>query len=109
MPSEGMTLPWIAIDHRVRFAPKCCLDLGLRCFGNKLVLLSQVHKQGRTKLVDPAQILFGVSAVISHGGIDLAAHGREERHQGAESRALAGTPAPALAKLAHRVTAAANT
>src|ERR1700730_16888991 len=96
MPSEGVMLPRIAVDRRVWPAGKSRLDLSLRCLGNKLVLLSQMHKQGRTKIVDLAQVLFGVSAVISDGGIDVAPHGREECHQGAEAVALDGNLARAL-------------
>jgi hypothetical protein len=85
MPGEGMTLPPIAVDRRVGFAGKCYLDLSLRCLGNELVLFSQMHEQGRIKIVDLTQVLVGVGALISHGGIDAAAHGRQERHQGAEA------------------------
>ena len=62
-----------------------------------------MHKQGRTKIVDLAQVLFGVSAVISDGGIDVAPHGREERHQGAEAVALDGNLARTLRKFGHSV------
>ena len=85
MTGEGMTLTRIAVDRIVGFGGKCCLDLSLRSLGNELVLLSQMHKQGRTQIVDLGQILFSVSAVISDSGIEVAAHGRHERHQGAEA------------------------
>ncbi len=91
-----MTLPWIAVDRRVWLAGKRRLDLGLRYLGNELVLLSQMHQQGRSKIVDLAQVLFGVSAMIGDGGIDVAAHGRHECHQGAEAVALDGKLARAL-------------
>src|SRR5580704_6266733 len=108
MPSEVMTLPRIAVDRRVCFASKYRLDLSLRCLGNELVLLSQMHKEGRTKIVDLAQVLFGVSAVISDGGIDVAAHGRQERHQGAEAVALDGNLARALRDFGHSIQGVAD-
>src|SRR5580704_2547610 len=108
MPSEVMTLPRIAVDRRVCFASKYRLDLSLRCLGNELVLLSQMHKEGRTKIVDFAQVLFGVSAMIGDGGGDVAAHGRQERHQGAEAVALDGNLARALRQFGHSVQGVVN-
>src|SRR5271155_5034978 len=108
MPSEGMTLPRIAVDRRVCFARKCCLDLSLRRLGNKLVLLSEMHKQGRTKIVDLAQVLFGVSAVIGDGGIDVAAQGRQERHQGAKAVSLDGNLTGAIGQFGHSVQGVLN-
>ena len=67
MPSEGVALTGIAVDRRIGLAGKSRLDLSLRRLGNELVLLSQMHKQGRTKIVDLFQVLFGVSAVIGDG------------------------------------------
>src|SRR3984885_163114 len=55
-----------------------------------------MHQQWRTKFVDLAQVLFGVTAVIGNGRIDVAAYGRQERHQGAEAIALEADLAPAL-------------
>src|SRR5579862_2843626 len=103
MSSEGVALPRIAVDRRVCFAGKRCLDLSLRGLRNKLVFLSQVHKQGRAKIVDLAQVLFSVSAVISDGGIDVAAYGRQERHQGAEAVALDGNLARTLRQFGQSV------
>src|SRR5713226_4410985 len=103
MPSEGVMLPRIAVDRRVWLAGKGRLDLSLRRLGNELVLLSQMHKQGRTKIVDLAQVLFGVTAVISDGSIDVAAHGRQERHQGTETIALDGNLARAIRQFGHGV------
>jgi hypothetical protein len=40
-------------------------------------------------------------AAISDGGIDVAPHGREERHQGAEAVALDGNLARALRQVRH--------
>src|SRR5258708_14846972 len=102
MPSEGVMLPRIAVDRRVWLAGKGRLDLSLRRLGNELVL-SQMHKQGRTKIGDLSQVLFGVSAAIGDGGIDVAAHGRQERHQGAEAVALDGNLARALRQFGHSV------
>src|SRR5260370_41316694 len=67
-----------------------------------------MHKQGRTKIVDLSQVLFGVSAVIGDGGIDVAAHGRQERHQGAKAVALDGNPARALRQFSHSVQGVVN-
>src|SRR5579872_379077 len=103
MPSEGVTLARIAVDCRIWVACERLLDMGLRRLGNELVLLSQMHEQGRTKIVDLAQVLFGVTAVIGDGGIDVAAHGRQERHQGAEAVALDGNLARALRQFGHSV------
>src|SRR6202047_4056725 len=108
MPSEGVALTGIAVDCRVWLAGKSRLDLSLRGLGNELVLLSQMHKQGRTKIVDLSQVLFGVSAVIGDGGIDVAAHGRQERHQGAEAVALDGNLARALRQFGHCVQGVVN-
>jgi hypothetical protein len=96
MPGKGVTLARIAVDYRVWFAGKSRLDLDLRRVGNELVLLSQMHKQGRMKIVDLAQVFFGVGAVIGDGRIDAAAHGRKERHQGAEAITLDSDLARAL-------------
>src|ERR1700735_755246 len=96
MSSKGVTLPRIAVDRRVWFAGKFCLDRGLRRLGNELVLLSQMHKQRRTKFIDLAKIFLCVTAVIGDRGIDAAAHGRQERHQGAETVALDANLARAL-------------
>src|SRR5580692_3084987 len=60
VPREGVMLPWIAVDSRIGFAGKSRLDLDLRRLGDELVLLSQMHKKGRMKIVDLAQIFFGV-------------------------------------------------
>src|SRR5579862_51560 len=80
MPSKGVALTGVAINCRVWLAGESRLDLSLRGLGNELVLFPQMHKQGRTKIVDLFQVLFGVSAVIGDGCIDVAAHGRQERH-----------------------------
>ena len=61
MASERVTLAGIAVDRRVWFAGECRFDLSLRRLENELVLLSQMHKQGRTKFADLTQIRFGVS------------------------------------------------
>src|SRR5579862_5669034 len=103
MPSEGMTLARIAVDCRIGVAGECLLDLGLRRLGNELVLLSQMHKQGCTKTVDLAQVLFGITAMIGDGGIDVAAYGRQERHQGAEAVALDGNLARTLRQFGQSV------
>jgi hypothetical protein len=82
VPSEGLTLPRIAVDCRVWLAGKRRLDLSLCSPGDKLILLGQMHQERRIKAVDLAQILLGVTAVIGNGYINVAAHGRQERHQG---------------------------
>src|SRR5271170_6283499 len=103
MPGEGVTLPWIAVDRRFCFAGKCCLDLSLCCSGDKLVLLPQMHKQGRMKILDLTQVSLGVTAMIGDGGIDLAAYGCKERHQGAEAVPLDGNLARTFRKSGHSV------
>src|SRR3984893_1576919 len=108
MPSEGVMLPRIAVDRRVWPAGKSRLDLSLRRLGNELVLLSQMHKQGRTKIVDLSQVLFGVSAVIGDGGVDVAAHDRQERHQGTEAIPLDGDLARAVRQHGHSVQGVLN-
>src|SRR3984957_16219594 len=103
MSSEGVTLPRIAVDRRVWFAGKCRLNLGLRRLGNELVLLSQMHQQRCAKFVDLAKIFLSVTTVISDRGIDAAAHGRQERHQGAEAVTLDANLARALRQFGHSV------
>src|ERR1700722_4104287 len=44
-----------------------------------------MHKQGRMKILDLPQVFLGVSAMIGNGGIEPAANGRKERHQGSEA------------------------
>ena len=44
------------------FAGERRLDLSLCRLGNKLVLLAQMHEQGRMEAVDFPQILLGVAA-----------------------------------------------
>src|SRR5580698_2353102 len=43
VPREGVILPWIAVDGRVRLVRKGRLNRSLRGFGNELVLLAQMH------------------------------------------------------------------
>ena len=54
VPSEGVTLTRITVDCRVRLVGERLFDLGLRRLGNELVFLSQMHKQGSTKIADLA-------------------------------------------------------
>ena len=103
VPREGVMLPRITVDSRIGFAGKSRLDPDFRRFGDELVLLSQMHKKGRMKIVDLAQIFFGVGTVIRDGGIDPAAHGRQERHQGAEAIALDCELARAVRQPGHSV------
>src|SRR5271163_1380193 len=67
-----------------------------------------MHKQRRTKILDLAQVIFGVTAVISDGGIHVAAHCRQERHQGAKAVALDGNLARALRQFGHSVQGVSN-
>ena len=103
MPGEGVTLSRIAVDRRVCFAAKCCLDLSLGCLGDKLVLLPQMHKQGRMKIWDLTQVFLGVTAMIGDGGIDLAAYGCKERHPGVEAVPLDGNLARTFRQFGHSV------
>jgi len=66
--------------------------LSLRRLGNELVLLSQMHKQRRTKTVDLAQVLFDVSAVIGDGGIALPSGTSSRRQDSSPGRQLARAP-----------------
>ena len=108
MPGEGVTLSRIAVYRRVWFAGKCRLDLSLGRLGDKLVLLPQMHKQGRMKILDLTQVFLGVTAMIGDGGIDLAAYGRKERHQGAKAVPLDGNFARTLRQLCHSVQSVVN-
>ena len=45
----------------------------------------------------------GVGAVISHGGIDMAAHGCQEHHQGTEAISLGVYLTRAFRQLGHSV------
>src|SRR5580704_13744332 len=62
-----------------------------------------MHKQGRMKILDFTQVFFGVSAMIGNSGIDLAAYGRKEGHQGAEAVPLDGNLARTFRQFGHRV------
>ena len=70
MPGEGMALPRIAVDRRVWFSASAALISA--CAGLEMNSSSSPRciSRGRTKIVDLAQIFFGVSAMISDGGID---------------------------------------
>src|ERR1700734_2290541 len=103
MPGEGVALPRIAVDRRVCLAGKCRLNLSLRRLGDKLILFTQMHKQRRMKILDLPQVFLGVSAMIGNGGIDLAAYGRKERHQGAEAVPLDGNLARTFRQFGHSV------
>src|ERR1700733_711802 len=86
MPREGMILPGIAVDRRVWFHGKCRFNLSLCCLGHELVLLGQMHENGRMKPIDLSQIFLGIAAVIPDRGVDaVVAHGCHEDHQRAEA------------------------
>ena len=56
MAGKGMTLPRIAVHRRVWFHSDCRFNLRLRGFGNELILLGQVHENGRVKPIYLSQI-----------------------------------------------------
>ena len=73
MPSEGVILTRIAVDGRIGFARKRRFDFRLCGLGNKLVLLGEMHQQGRMEAVDLPKIFLGVTAVVGDRGVDAVA------------------------------------
>ena len=98
-----MILTGITVDCRISFARERGFDLGLRRFGNELVLLSEMHQQGRVQAVDLVEIFFGIAAVISDGGVDGVARGRQEGHQRAEAITQNSDFAVAFGQIGHNV------
>ncbi len=65
-----MTLPWVAVHRRIWLLSKCCFNLRLCSLGNELILLGQMHENGRMKPIDLSQIFLSIGAVIPDRGVD---------------------------------------
>src|SRR3984885_9681335 len=104
MAGEGMTLPPGAIHPRIWFLTNCRFNLRLCSLGNELILLGQMHENGRMKPIDLSQIFLRIATVIPHRGVDtVVAHGCHEDHQRAEAIAEQGNLAVAFRQLAYCV------
>ena len=103
VPGEGVVLTRIAVDRRVGFASECLLDFRLCGLGNELILLGQMHQQGRMETAELAEILLGVTAVVGNCSVNAVAHGRQEGHQRPEAVAKYGNPGGALGHPGHGV------
>src|SRR6204780_5951666 len=101
MTREGMTLTRIAVDRCVRFLGKCRFNLRLCSLGNELILLGDMHENGRMKAIDLSQIFVSIGAVIPDRGVDaVVADGCHEDHQRAEAIAEQGNLTVAFRKTA---------
>ena len=99
-----MTLPRIAVHRRIWLLSKCRFDLRLCSLGNELILLGQMHENGRMKPIDLSQIFLSIGAVIPDRGVDaVVAHGCHEDHQRAEAIAEQGNLAVAFREIAYCV------
>ena len=99
-----MTLPRVAVDRRIWFLSKCRFNLRLCSLGNELILLGQMHENGRMKPIDLSQIFLSIGAVIPDRGVDaVVAHGCHEDHQRAEAIAEQGNLAVAFREIAYCV------
>src|SRR5260370_17017292 len=104
MARKGVTLPRIAVDRCVRFLSKCRFNLRLCSLGNELVLLGQMHENGRMKPIDLSQIFLSIGAVIPDRGVDaVVTHGCHEDQQRAEAIAEQGNLAVAFREIAYCV------
>src|ERR1700690_1690154 len=75
MTRKGMTLPRIAVHRGIRLLSKRRPNLRLCCFRDELVLLGQVHENGRVKPIDLSQVFISIGAVIPDGSVDaVVAH-----------------------------------
>src|SRR5580698_3353812 len=81
MPGESMTLPRIAVHRGIRLRSKRRPNRRLRSLGNELVLLGQMHENGRVKPIDLSQVFVSIGAVIPDGSVDaVVAHSGHEDH-----------------------------
>src|SRR5271155_2154355 len=103
VPREGVALPRIAVDRRIGVPGERPLDLGLGGLGDELVLLGQMHQQGRMETVELAQILLSVATVVGDRSVNAVAHGRQESHERPEAVAKYGNLAGALGHVRHGV------
>ena len=99
-----MTLPRVAVHRRICFLTNCRFNLRLCSLGNELILLGQMHENGRMKPIDLSQIFLRIAAVIPHRGVDaVIAHGCHEDHQRAEAIAEQGNLALVFRQMAYCV------
>src|SRR5271168_4744448 len=104
MAGEGMTLTCIAVHRRIWFLSKCRFNLRLCSLGNELILLGQMHENGRMKPVDLSQIFLSIGAVIPDRGVDaVVTHLCHGDHQRAEAIAEQGNLAVAFREIAYCV------
>src|ERR1700722_14730547 len=86
MAGESMTLPRIAGHRGIWLLSKCRPNRRLCSFGDELVLLGQMHENGRMKPIDLSQVFVSVGAVIPDRGVDTVfAHSCHEDHQCSEA------------------------
>src|SRR5580704_7136769 len=104
MAREGMTLPRVAVHRRTWFRSKGRFNLRLCSLGNELILLGQMHENGRMKPIDLSQIFLSIGAVIPDRGVDaVVTHDCHEDHQRAEAIAEQGNLAGAFREIAYCV------
>src|ERR1700683_2421198 len=101
---EGMTLTRIAVDRCVRFLGKCRFNLRLCSLGNELILLGDMHENGRMKPIYLSQIFVSIGAVIPDRGVNpIVADSCHEDHQRAEAIAEQGNLTAAFRETVCRV------
>src|SRR5580704_14283315 len=89
MTREGMTLTRIAVDRRVWLLSKGRFNLRLCSLGNELILLGDMHENGRMKPIYLSQIFVSIGAVIPNRGVNpIVADSCHEDHQRAEAKAV---------------------
>src|ERR1700719_2364427 len=104
MAGESMALPRIAVHRGIRLLSKSRPNLRLCSFGYELVLLGQMHENGRVKPIDLSQVFVSIGAVIPDGSVDaVVAHGCHEDHQRAEAIAEQRNLAVAFREIAYCV------
>src|SRR5271163_2763375 len=102
MAREGMTLPRIAVQRRIWLLAKCHFNSRLCGFGNELILLGQMHENGRMKPIYFSQIFVSIGAVIPDRGVDaVVTHGCHEDHQCSEAIAEQGNLAVAFREITY--------
>ena len=70
MAGECVTLPRVAVHRRIWFLSECRSNRRLCSLGNELILLGQMHENGRMKPIDLSQVFLGIGAVIPDRGVD---------------------------------------
>src|SRR5271154_5573231 len=82
MARERMTLPRIAVHRRIWLLSKCRPNRRLCSFGDELILLGEMHENGRMKTIDLSQVFVSIGAVIPDRGVDtVVAQSCHEDHQ----------------------------